>query len=159
MVGVSSGFAAFEDFASSAFSYCNSSTDFGLCPFEKSAFHVLCKHLVVLAVLCLRNFVVFFYGENDPIHFRNLQTSILTLFRVVTLEDWTDVMYDNIHGSNNYSCSEDTVWKPVSSESPIGAAIFFVGFCSHWYNDCPQLWWGYHEQRGQLTPKCQLSKK
>lgn len=73
---------------------------------------------------------VFFYGENDPIHFRNLQTSILTLFRVVTLEDWTDVMYINMHGSNNYGYSTEDIqlWKPVSSESPIGAAVFFVSF-------------------------------
>ena len=36
---------------------------------------------------------VFFFGENDPIHFRNLQLSMLSLFRAVTLEDWTDLMY------------------------------------------------------------------
>ena len=44
---------------------------------------------------------VFLFGENDPIHFRNLQTSVLSLFRVVTLEDWTDVMYINMYGSNS----------------------------------------------------------
>ena len=73
---------------------------------------------------------VFFYGENDPIHFRNLQSSILTLFRVVTLEDWTDVMYINMYGSNAYGYSEFEIsqWNPVSSASPLGAAIFFVSF-------------------------------
>lgn len=73
---------------------------------------------------------VFFYGENDPIHFRNLQTSILSLFRVVTLEDWTDVMYINMYGSNQYGYSalELDKWKPSSTASPVGAAIFFVSF-------------------------------
>ena len=52
---------------------------------------------------------VFFYGENDPIHFRNLQNSILTLFRVVTLEDWTDVMYINMYGSNAYGYSDTDI--------------------------------------------------
>jgi len=73
---------------------------------------------------------VFFYGENDPIHFRNLQTSILSLFRVVTLEDWTDVMYINMYGSNHYGYSDvDLItWNPVSTASPTGAALFFVSF-------------------------------
>ena len=73
---------------------------------------------------------VFLFGENDPIHFRNLQTSILSLFRVVTLEDWTDVMYINMYGSNAYGYSVDDLskWNPASSQSPLGAAIFFVSF-------------------------------
>ena len=73
---------------------------------------------------------VFLFGENDPIHFRNLQTSILSLFRVVTLEDWTDIMYINMYGSNAYGYSADDLskWNPASSQSPLGAAIFFVSF-------------------------------
>ena len=73
---------------------------------------------------------VFFYGENDPIHFRNLQTSILSLFRVVTLEDWTDVMYINMYGSNHYGYSDLDldIWNPESTASPTGAALFFVSF-------------------------------
>src|SRR6056300_1866519 len=71
---------------------------------------------------------VFLFGENDPIHFRNLQTSILSLFRVVTLEDWTDVMYINMYGSDGYGYSVDDLakWNPLCSQSPLGAAIFFV---------------------------------
>lgn len=34
-----------------------------------------------------------FFHEHDPTHWRNLGISLITLFRVVTLEDWTDVMY------------------------------------------------------------------
>ncbi|MEW7291237.1 ion transporter [Aquimarina sp. 2304DJ70-9] len=45
---------------------------------------------------------VFFFAENDPIHFKDLQTSMLSLFRVVTLEDWTDIMYINMFGCENY---------------------------------------------------------
>ena len=73
---------------------------------------------------------VFFYGENDPIHFRNLQSSILTLFRVVTLEDWTDVMYINMYGSDSYGYSNADIlkWTHHPSASPLGAAIFFVSF-------------------------------
>ena len=73
---------------------------------------------------------VFLFGENDPIHFRNLQTSILSLFRVVTLEDWTDVMYINMYGSTSYGYSPEELvrWNPTSEESQLGAALFFVSF-------------------------------
>ena len=33
------------------------------------------------------------FHQVDPFHWRTLGTSALTLFRIVTLEDWTDVMY------------------------------------------------------------------
>ena len=33
------------------------------------------------------------FHEHDPVHWRNLGISLLSLFRVVTLEDWTDIMY------------------------------------------------------------------
>ncbi|MED5586506.1 MAG: ion transporter [Verrucomicrobiota bacterium] len=73
---------------------------------------------------------VFLYGENDPIHFRNLQTSILSLFRVATLEDWTDIMYINMYGSDSYGYTPQDIqeWQPVPSSSPLGAALFFVSF-------------------------------
>lgn len=71
---------------------------------------------------------VFFFGENDPIHFENLQTSMLTLFRVVTLEDWTDVMYINMFGCENYGYDGNMDLCTMSSGSPGGSAFFFVSF-------------------------------
>ena len=44
---------------------------------------------------------VFLFGENDPVHFGDLTLALLSLFRVVTLEDWTDIMYINIHGCDH----------------------------------------------------------
>ena len=71
---------------------------------------------------------VFFFGANDPIHFADLQTSMLSLFRVVTLEDWTDVMYINMFGCENYGydgnmniCTESLAQKGLS-------IAFFVSF-------------------------------
>ncbi len=34
-----------------------------------------------------------FFHEADPTHWRNLGIALLSLFRIVTLEDWTDIMY------------------------------------------------------------------
>lgn len=52
-------------------------------------------------VLMLMSIIFYIYGiagyhlfhEHDPTHWDTLGLSLLTLFRVVTLEDWTDVMY------------------------------------------------------------------
>ncbi len=72
---------------------------------------------------------VFLFAENDPVHFANLQTSMLSLFRVVTLEDWTDIMYISMHGCDH------SIWGYSAAEGctdPQGygflGAMFFVSF-------------------------------
>ena len=55
----------------------------------------------MLNIVALMSLVVYIYAivgyqlfhEHDPTHWRNLGISLLSLFRVVTLEDWTDIMY------------------------------------------------------------------
>lgn len=72
---------------------------------------------------------VFLFGENDPLHFENLQIAMLSLFRVVTLEDWTDVMYINMYGCDAYGYSADSVVQCYAPKSqPIIGALFFVSF-------------------------------
>lgn len=52
-------------------------------------------------VIGLMSIVFYVYGvagyhlfhDVDPTHWRNLGISLLSLFRIVTLEDWTDIMY------------------------------------------------------------------
>lgn len=52
-------------------------------------------------VIALMSIIFYVYGvagyhlfnEVDPTHWRNLGISLLSLFRIVTLEDWTDIMY------------------------------------------------------------------
>ncbi len=69
-----------------------------------------------------------FYGANDPIHFGNLQTSMLSLFRAVTLEDWTDLMYIQMYGCANYGYGGSEALCTASSASPVMGALFFVSF-------------------------------
>lgn len=38
------------------------------------------------------------FAKNDPFHFGDLQTSLLSLYRISTFEDWTDIMYINVYG-------------------------------------------------------------
>ncbi len=71
---------------------------------------------------------VFFFGENDPIHFGDLQTSMLSLFRFVTLEDWTDIMYINMFGCENYGYDGNLDVCLNSIANPAGSVTFFVSF-------------------------------
>ncbi len=71
---------------------------------------------------------VFLFGPNDPIHFENLQTAILSLFRVITLEDWTDIMYINMYGCDNYGYEGNEALCTNSYASPVLASFFFVSF-------------------------------
>jgi len=72
----------------------------------------------------------FLFADNDPVHFRNLQISMLSLFRAVTLEDWTDLMYINMYGSDAYGYDAAMLaeLQPKSHAMPTFGALFFVSF-------------------------------
>jgi len=71
---------------------------------------------------------VFLFRGNDPIHFGSLPIAILTLFRIVTLEDWTDVMYINMLGCDKYGYDGNEALCTNPYEMPLGAALYFVSF-------------------------------
>ncbi|MEM9881618.1 MAG: ion transporter [Planctomycetota bacterium] len=73
---------------------------------------------------------VFLFRGNDPVHFRNLELSMLSLFRVVTLEDWTDIMYIQMYGSANYpfSAADRGRFTFDSTARPFVGAFYFVSF-------------------------------
>ena len=53
-------------------------------------------HIVVLMSLMVYVYAIIgfqLFHEHDPEHWRNLGVSLLSLFRILTLEDWTDIMY------------------------------------------------------------------
>ena len=78
---------------------------------------------------------VMFFAKNDPVHFGNIFDALLSLFRIVTLEDWTDVMYLQIYGSDVYEgynisaanlASHYPVLEPKAQ--PVLATAYFVSF-------------------------------
>lgn len=71
---------------------------------------------------------VFLFRDNDPVHFKDLPTSMLSLFRVVTLEDWTDVMYIQMYGSDVYAYANTTGLPTTPCAMPVVGAFFFVSF-------------------------------
>ena len=56
-----------------------------------SMFNVVCLMSIIFYIYAVAGYHLF--HDVDPTHWRTLGISALTLFRVVTLEDWTDVMY------------------------------------------------------------------
>ena len=70
----------------------------------------------------------FLFRENDPIHFESLHISLLSLFRVATLEDWTDIMYTAIYGCQNYGYSGMEELCKNSNAFPFLGWFYFVSF-------------------------------
>jgi hypothetical protein len=80
-------------------------------------------------------------GRNDPFHFGDLPKAMLSLFRVSTLEDWTDIMYYNMYGcegwgfyqadsAHNSTAAPDAVTTVdcVHEPFPIFSVVFFVSY-------------------------------
>jgi voltage-gated sodium channel len=87
---------------------------------------LLLLHFYIYAVLG-----TFTFGANDPIRFGTLHNSMLTLFQVLTLEGWNDVIDTQRFGSD---VGYDEEWKAIAGPSrvsqarPILAAAYFVSF-------------------------------
>ena len=77
----------------------------------------------------------FLFAKNDPVRFGNLHTTALTLFQVLTLEGWNDILSTQLNGSDVEYSDE---WKALAEKQrpgfrvthaqPIPAAIFFISF-------------------------------
>jgi voltage-gated sodium channel len=70
----------------------------------------------------------FLFRENDPVHFESLHLTLLSLFRVATLEDWTDIMYTAIYGCQSYGYSGMEELCKTSEAFPILGWLYFVSF-------------------------------
>ncbi|HZN34709.1 MAG TPA: ion transporter [Pirellulaceae bacterium] len=77
----------------------------------------------------------FVFGKNDPIRFGSLHTAMQTLFQVLTLEGWNDVLYTASYGSElQYSdewkqlAEQKFPGKRLSTPQPAAAAIYFTSF-------------------------------
>lgn len=76
---------------------------------------------------------VFIFGAKDPTHFSDLHHTFVTLFKVLTLEGWTDIMNTHIYGPvSNGNMQIVSVWPFLyfSSFILIGAMIImnlFIG--------------------------------
>lgn len=99
----------------------------------------LLRSLPSMFYVCLLLFLLFYvyavigvmlFSGNDPVHFGNLWTSFLSLFRIVTLEDWTDIMYLQMYGSDVYRGFNQSVAELATSPKamPLVSVAYFCSF-------------------------------
>ncbi len=84
---------------------------------------LLMLHFYVYAVVG-----TFLFAQNDPMHFGSLHASFLSLFRTVTLEDWTDLMYIQMYGSDSYPIFGFEGEAPEPRAFPLLSPLYFVSF-------------------------------
>lgn len=70
----------------------------------------------------------FLFGVNDPVYFGSLSTSLLTLFRIVTLEGWTEILYIEMRGCAAFGYSDLPGLCTTSIPQPTTAVIYFTSF-------------------------------
>ena len=62
--------------------------------------YILLLMFIVFYLYAIVGFYIF--GESDPFHFGNVPNAMLILYRIATLENWTDIMYINLYGCEVY---------------------------------------------------------
>jgi len=84
---------------------------------------LLFLHFYIYAVIG-----TYLFGRNDPVHFGSLGTSLLSLFQVVTLEGWVEVMRIQMYGSAQVGAGSDQYLLVASEAFPVGAPLFYISF-------------------------------
>ncbi|HJQ80368.1 MAG TPA: ion transporter [Lacipirellulaceae bacterium] len=92
---------------------------------------LLLLHFYIYAVMG-----TFLFRDNDPIRFGNLPRSMLSLFQVVTLEGWNDVLHTQMFGSKVGTTDYyPEAWQNlpealnrVPKGHPVAAPLYFVSF-------------------------------
>lgn len=84
---------------------------------------LLLIHFYAFAVLG-----VFLFGNNDPIHFGNLGKSFLSLFTILTLEGWVDIMKVQMNGCLTSDMSALRDLCDSSHAQPVAAVLYFLSF-------------------------------
>jgi len=98
--------------------------------------------VVIVMFLVFYMFSIFgmmLFENNDPFHWENLHVSIMTMFRVATGDDWTDIMYTAQFGCDVYPAHDYTrhpeLCDPTKADGlghpeawGVWSVIFFVMF-------------------------------
>lgn len=71
---------------------------------------------------------VHLFGPNDPVRFGGLGSAFLSLFQVMTLEGWTDIMKTQIYGCDVYGYADMAAQCVSPAHHPTAAVLYFVTF-------------------------------
>jgi voltage-gated sodium channel len=72
----------------------------------------------------------FIFGDNDPKYFGDLGTSLVTLFRVMTMDHWGEIMYIELYGCEDQYTPNDKMKYGCDKSSGSGffTVVFFLTF-------------------------------
>ncbi|WP_337868367.1 ion transporter [Meiothermus sp.] len=87
--------------------------------------YVLLLMLLLLYVYAVAG--VFLFGANDPFHFGNLHTALLTLFSILTLEGWVDVLRVQYLGCERFELPDPALCVQPQAQ-PLVAVVYMVSF-------------------------------
>lgn len=72
--------------------------------------------LLVLVFYLFGILCMVMFKENDELHFEHVFLTLLSLFRMATLEDWTDIMYTNMFTCDKYGYSQFLTGSETGSQ-------------------------------------------
>jgi len=86
--------------------------------------------LIFLMLYIYGVLAVFVFGENDQKHFGNLGNSLITLFRVMTMDRWGEILYIQLYGcEREYTARDKEEFGCSKSEGKaFFAIVFFMSF-------------------------------
>jgi voltage-gated sodium channel len=91
-----------------------------------SMFYVMLLLMLIFYVYAVG--ATFIFGQADPFYYGNLQSSMLTLFRVVTLEGWSELMYISMYGCGEFGYEGREALCTHPQAFPILGPMFYVSF-------------------------------
>jgi voltage-gated sodium channel len=92
-----------------------------------SMFYVAVLLMILLYIYGVAG--VFLFGQNDPVNFGSLGPSFLSLFRIITLENWDEIFFVEVRGCNKHGYEGDLAQYCTSPDpSPTAAVFFFISF-------------------------------
>ncbi|MEZ4753600.1 MAG: ion transporter [Bdellovibrionota bacterium] len=68
------------------------------------------------------------FAANDPMHFGTLHNSFISLFQIVTLEDWADIFYIQFYGADVWGYDFGNFVSEQPTARPVAAVFFFFSF-------------------------------
>ncbi|MCA2960700.1 MAG: ion transporter [Silvanigrellales bacterium] len=69
------------------------------------------------------------FGQNDPFRFGDLQSALLTLFQIATMENWVELMHTQMYGCDVFGYGDEIKHLCIAPRAaPIEAVLFFLAF-------------------------------
>jgi voltage-gated sodium channel len=94
--------------------------------------------LIILLVYVMAVVCILWFRQNDPWHWGTMGRALATLLRMMTYDDWTDVLYINLYGCSTFPSSYYALPNQTASDGlmrcdtpmaqPVASLVFMCSF-------------------------------